>query len=152
MTPAVALFALGIRILGIATPAPGSELALRLESLAVDVLAVEDTPQWHSTAYGTALYESGGLADPPGWNDQGRACGVLQVWEPQRWLSGATCAAVRADRRLGLRVGLLVMKRLAKDCGGVQAGLSAYATGKCPPKGKVLALVKARCAVMGCPP
>ena len=41
-------------------------------------------------------------ADPRGFGDDHRACGVLQVHHPEKYVDGATCAKVRADRRRGL--------------------------------------------------
>lgn len=77
--------------------------------------------------------------------DHGAACGVLQLHEQAR--QGHACAEILADRRLGLRLGLAWMRRMAEQCGSVRRGLGAYATGSCI-GGRDL--VRARCAVAGC--
>ena len=77
--------------------------------------------------------------------DHGAACGVLQLHEQA--LQGTPCAEILADRRLGLRLGLAWMRRMAEQCGSVRRGLGAYATGNCN-GGRDL--VRARCAVAGC--
>ena len=77
--------------------------------------------------------------------DHGAACGVLQLHEQAR--QGHACAEILADRRLGLRLGLAWMRRMAEQCGSVRKGLGAYATGSCI-GGRDL--VRARCAVAGC--
>lgn len=77
--------------------------------------------------------------------DHGAACGVLQLHEVAR--QGTPCAEILADRRLGLRLGLAWMRRMAEQCGSLRRGLGAYATGSCI-GGRDL--VRARCAVAGC--
>ena len=77
--------------------------------------------------------------------DHGAACGVLQLHEQAR--QGHACSEILADRRLGLRLGLAWMRRMAEQCGSVRKGLGAYATGSCI-GGRDL--VRARCAVAGC--
>jgi hypothetical protein len=77
--------------------------------------------------------------------DHGAACGVLQLHEQAR--QGHACSEILADRRLGLRLGLAWMRRMAEQCGSVRRGLGAYATGSCI-GGRDL--VRARCAVAGC--
>lgn len=77
--------------------------------------------------------------------DHGAACGVLQLHEQAR--QGTPCSEILADRRLGLRLGLAWMRKMAEQCGSVRKGLGAYATGSCI-GGRDL--VRARCAVAGC--
>ena len=77
--------------------------------------------------------------------DHGAACGVLQLHEQAR--QGHACAEILADRRLGLRLGLAWMRKMAEQCGSLRRGLGAYATGSCI-GGRDL--VRARCAVAGC--
>lgn len=77
--------------------------------------------------------------------DHGAACGVLQLHEQAR--QGHACSEILADRRLGLRLGLAWMRRMAEQCGSVRKGLGAYATGSCIGGRE---LVRARCAVAGC--
>lgn len=101
-------------------------------------------------------FESANQANPKGSNDKGGACGSMQVhvssvpegWLPKEW----TCAALRADRELGYRAGLRVVRRLWDKCGSLGAGLSAFAMhGECPPinpatgKRYVLMLIQSRC-------
>lgn len=77
--------------------------------------------------------------------DHGAACGVLQLHEVAR--QGTPCSEILADRRLGLRLGLAWMRKMAEQCGSLRRGLGAYATGSCV-GGRDL--VRARCAVAGC--
>lgn len=77
--------------------------------------------------------------------DHGAACGVLQLHEVAR--QGTPCSEILADRRLGLRLGLAWMRKMAEQCGSLRRGLGAYATGSCI-GGRDL--VRARCAVAGC--
>lgn len=77
--------------------------------------------------------------------DHGAACGVLQLHDVAR--QGTPCSEILADRRLGLRLGLAWMRRMAEQCGSLRKGLGAYATGVC---GGGRDLVRARCAVAGC--
>lgn len=105
-------------------------------------------------------FEGANEASPKGSNDKGGACGVMQVhvdvvpegWLPAEW----TCSALRADRELGYRAGLRVLRRLEDKCGSLGGALTAFAThGECPKKnpatGKpyVLMLMQARCHKAG---
>lgn len=103
-------------------------------------------------------FEAANEANPKGSNDNGGACGVMQVhvsevpkgWLPETW----TCAALRADRELGYRAGLRVVRRLEDKCGSLGGALTAFATnGECPidktGKPYVIMLIKARCAKGG---
>ena len=93
--------------------------------------------------------ESGFVGNPKGSNDQGAACGPMQVHTPEKWLPGATCAKVRADYKLGVQVGMTLMNMLWDKCGGPAAALTAYATnGQCPGTW-VLPLVQRRCKIAG---
>ncbi len=84
-----------------------------------------------------AEQESGCQANPkckpgPDCNDDGKACGAMQTHEPQKIISTATCEKVRADRRLGLKVGLTHLRALGQKCRTIGLALSAYATrGEC---------------------
>ncbi len=115
-------------------------------------LSEADRERYTRLAVVFGLHEGAWLASPVGSNDHGSACGVMQVWNPERIVPGATCAAVRRDRVLGFRVGVLAMMQLEARCGSLRRGLNAYATGKdCP--GYHLWLVDQRCAEAGvaCP-
>jgi hypothetical protein len=92
-------------------------------------------------------FESGWQADPKGSNDDGGACSFGQVHSPERYLPGATCAVVRKDLRLGIRVTFAVVALLTQRHGTMAAGLTAYATGSY--KGWILAEVTRRCALAG---
>ena len=101
-------------------------------------------------AYVFALKEGNCEASPRGFNDDGAACGVMQTHTPEKILDGATCAKVRADRKLGIRVGVTLMLRKEAECGSLRAGLTAYATsGACPAKGWTIGLVLKRCELAG---
>lgn len=83
--------------------------------------------------------ESNGEARALG--DGGASCGVTQLGFVAR--AGHSCESVRADRRLGLRLGLRWMIRMRNECGSVARGLGAFASGRC---GGAAALVRRRCA------
>jgi len=107
---------------------------------------------WASVTIVMVMAESACQANPPGHNDDGKACGPLQTHHPEWDIPGATCDKVRKDRKLGIRVGLTRMIRLSRDCGSIGAGLTAYAmTGTCP-KGWVLPLVAKRLKIAGIDP
>jgi hypothetical protein len=74
--------------------------------------------------------------------DHGAACGVLQLHEVAR--QGVPCAEILADRRVGLRLGLAWMRRMAEQCGSVPAGLRAYASGTCAGTPRARRLVESR--------
>lgn len=118
-----------------------AEAALRAEGLDGEKLEV-----WSRRLWGWAYWESGWHASPAGSNDNGAACGVLQVHGPERLLEGATCAAVRKDRVLGFRAGYRMLVELVDKCGSVERALGAYATGQC---GGAPMLVRRRCKALG---
>ena len=129
----------------------GHPFSARARGAAEDVIAAVETPEdgipaleratWARRAFIWGYYESAFTTAASG--DGGASCGVLQVTTPERWLTGATCARVKADRVLGFRVGITVMRMLVTKCGSVRAGLTAYATdGACHPW--TLALVERR--------
>lgn len=129
---------------------------VRSNGCADDVLEVtrELVPEaqvstWAPIVFVFAQKESACRTNPAGFNDDGNACGVLQVHTPEKIVPGATCAKVRADRKLGLRVGLTLMLAKAKECGSIRGGLTAFAMrGECP-KGWTLPLVVQRCKLAG---
>jgi hypothetical protein len=109
---------------------------VRARAVATALARVEDDAKWRAIAFVYAGAEGGFHASPPGFNDAGKACGILQlhaadakaILEP-----GMTCEAIRKDLSMGLRAGLLVMKSLVKDCGSMAGALTAYGTnGQCP--------------------
>ena len=123
------------------------DLARELEAMP---LSPEERETYGRVAFVWSFYESAWWASPPGSNDKGAACGVLQVHSPELFVPGATCGGLRADRRLGYRVGLLAMRHFVATCGGLRAGLTAYSTtGTCPKKGWTIRLVVDRLALAG---
>lgn len=117
------------------------EIALRQEGLEGPELEA-----WALRLWGWSYWESSWYPSPPGDNDGGRACGVLQVHEPGALLPGATCAAVRKDLVLGYRVGYRALRKFVTLCGSIDAGLGAYATGMCRSN---MNLVRKRCIALG---
>lgn len=105
-----------------------------------DESKIEIARRWYMMSY----YESSFFTDPKGSNDDGAACGVLQVHLPK-----AECAEARRDRVYAYTKGIELGERWVKACGSVEAGLSAYATGACPKPGKVLSLIRWRCKRIG---
>lgn len=91
-----------------------------------------------------ALSESSWLSNPHGWNDNGNACGVMQV--QKQHLKEATCEEVRSDLFLGFREGHRIIMEGVERCGSVKAALGYYASGIC---GGAPALVRARCSSIG---
>jgi hypothetical protein len=134
---------------------PNEETLARINSAAADLLFVtEEIPEEHRDALTRVAFEYAGeeagfYASPAGSNDSGSACGVLQVHWPEVDVKGATCDAVRADRKLGFRVGLLRMHRLWSKCGSLAAGLNAYSTNGTCTKQPILSLVRNRCQRAG---
>jgi hypothetical protein len=120
---------------------------------------------WVKIAFTWAGYESGWHPSPKGSNDDGAACGVLQVHvgevismlEPG--MPGITCKKVRASLDLGVEAGLRVMLYFEAQCGSKAAAMTAFSTnGLCPvyenPVTKVktgwtLPIVKKRCKLAG---
>ncbi len=135
-----------------------SPLQLRAEHASEAALAVvEQLPASvsadHRLSYAKLLfvwsgYESSWYASPPGDNDKGAACGIMQIHTPEKWVPGATCEKVRASAHLGYVVGLTVIRQLEAKCGSLVAGLTAYSTdGAC--HNYVLPLVRKRCKLAG---
>ncbi len=94
-----------------------------------------------------SFFESGWKADALG--DAGKSCGVMQTQNPSKWIEGATCAKVLADRKLGFRVGLAVLRHSKATCAAgspAKVWLGLYASGTC---GMAQAAVKRRCAPAG---
>lgn len=113
----------------------------------------EDLERLARLAFTWSYFEASWLTSPPGHNDDGAACGVMQVHPaeskgviPPEW----TCARLRADRVLGYRAGIVVLRAAIARCGSWTAGLTAYSTnGACPAKGWTIALVPQRCKAAG---
>ena len=102
-----------------------ADLALELEALP---LTHEERETYGRVAYVWSFYEAAWWTSPPGSNDAGAACGVMQVHSPELFVPGATC-------------------------GGLRAGLTAYSTtGLCPKKGWTIRLVVDRLALAGVAP
>jgi hypothetical protein len=117
-----------------------------------DVLSFTVDPTWTRLLIVWAFHESALRANPPGSNDKGHACGALQVHVdslPEGWLPPAwTCARLRADRRLGLLAGYIVMGNLMGKCGSAAAGLTAFVSdGQCHKS--TYEIVRVRCVEAG---
>lgn len=98
-----------------------------------------------------SYYESNWFANPKGSNDQGSACGVMQVHQPWIERPGTTCQDLRSDRILGYEIGILRLQDFITKCGSVRGGLTAYSTnGQCPKPGWAIRLVVNRCKIAGC--
>lgn len=107
-----------------------------------------------------SFYESAWYADPrcpvgtSECNDNGAACGVMQLHVesvPASWLPLPllrSCAALRADRRLGYLAAIYTLAALERACGGSRLlALAAYSTnGACGTLMTLPKIVKARCA------
>jgi hypothetical protein len=133
-------------------PGPLRARAEAAAKITVDVaqsFPLERREQLARMAYVFQAAESGFVADPKGSNDQGAACGAMQVHTPYKFVEGATCAKVRADYRLGVLVGMTLMNLLWDKCGSPAAALTAYSTnGQCPGTW-VLPVVSRRCKIAG---
>lgn len=141
------IVALAFRVLGTTKLAPDHPIVERAISAAADAdaairvvspsMSAEEREAWTRRLLVWSGFESAWFADPPGSNDEGRACGVMQVHvgslPPGLLPASYTCASVRKDRVAGYVVGLVVMRHLVKTCGGIESGLTAYATGGCHP-------------------
>lgn len=88
-----------------------------------------------------AFYESSFRSDVSG--DHGASCGVLQVVPTA---STPTCTAMRRSAYVGMEAGAAVLEGLIAQCGSLERGLSAYASGTC---NGAPALVAQRCAIAG---
>lgn len=111
---------------------------------AARVCAPGDREACARIAFVWAAYESGWYTNPPGSNDDGKACGVLQVHLP-----ADRCKAARASLDVGFDEGLSLMVSLRAKCGSWGGGLTAYSMkGECP-KGWVLPLVVRRMKLAG---
>lgn len=108
----------------------GAECAADAVEVASLISSETARDTWARVVFVWANREGGCYADPKGSNDDGRSCGVMQVWEPHKVIEGATCAKVKASRVLGMRVGLALMLQLSKRCGSIGAGLNVYSTGR----------------------
>jgi len=99
-----------------------------------------------------SYYESNWFASPTGNNDQGQACGVMQVHQPWIEIAGATCDTVRRDRILGYEIGIMRLRGFIAKCGSIRGGLTAFSMrGECPKTpGWTIKLVVDRCKIAGC--
>lgn len=89
--------------------------------------------------------ESSLLANPKGSNDDGQACGAMQV--NVQHIGFEECRLARKSYRHGVEIGVRMMLAEVARCGGVVAGLGAYSTkGQC---GGAPMLIARRCAEAG---
>lgn len=141
-------------LIGLMLPA-SDPAVVRASAAADDVIVVVQKrvepahrEKWARILFAWGYYEASWWANPKGSNDQGAACGVMQVHNPEKYLDGASCARVRADRQLGFAVGLELLLKLEKDCGSTAGALTAYSMdGACKPY--VIPLVASRCKKAG---
>jgi hypothetical protein len=103
------------------------------------------------------FYEGSWYADPPGDNDAGLACGVLQVHDPHTIIPGATCKKVRKDLDLGYEVGIQLILNSEEKCGSLGSALTMFAmgpvhnkkTGKWECPNFILPMISKRCVAAG---
>lgn len=99
-----------------------------------------------------ANFEENPMPSVKGANDDGHACGPMQVhpeYYPAGALEGITCKEMRTDFRLGMRAGLLAIRYFEDKCGSLAAALTAYSMRGVCPKGWTLGLVEKRCTEAG---
>ena len=122
---------------------------VRAREVAAEIASIESDEAVARSVFVWAYREGAWFSAPPGSSDNGGSCGVLQIsagqWTsvlPETW----TCAAMREDRLLGLRAGILVLHHLRNACGSLSGAWSAYSSGRC--RGAPL-LVARRCVSAG---
>jgi hypothetical protein len=103
-------------------PFPGTDLAARWNRTAELMLVM-------------GFFEAGWSANPRGSNDEGRACGVMQVHTPDP----AKCAERRASLSAGYRAGLRTLKKMLELCGTINGAVAAFASGSCTGAPKLVA-------------
>lgn len=129
--------------------------------------ATEEEQEIHARIlYVWAYYEASWYTNPygfpdgrvlPGTNDEGRACGVMQLHIDEinalpGWAGVLdptwSCLSVRKDRVLGYRAGLRVILELEHRYGSIGAAMTAYSTdlGLHP---WIAAVVRKRCKIAG---
>ena len=120
----------------------------------VGVYPEEKRVRYAKFLYVFGYYEGGWAASPKGYNDGGRACGVMQVHAKlaiglKVLPPSMTCEALRADRVLGFQAGLLVFIHFETACkGNLRCALNGYASGQVNwGSSFMLPVVKYRCAV-----
>lgn len=87
-----------------------------------------------------SYYESSFM--PGAVGDSGRSCGIMQT-APSH--TGQTCRDLMSAHA-SYRAALTILRGLVHDCGSLERGLSAYASGTC---NGATALVARRCALAG---
>lgn len=103
---------------------------------------------WTRSLFGWEYWEAGWFVSPAGSNDDGKACGVLQIHNPEGILSGATCEMLRKDGKLAAKVALTLLLEREKTCGSKAAAWTAFSwDGACHPQ--TLSIVKYRCLRLG---
>lgn len=161
------LIALGMTLIFTRTPTerelgapPVVRVVRRMEQAASDLEAALLRRPWPAAVaekrakivFAMGFFESSFHVSPPGYNDDGKACGRMQVHSPEKFVEGATCAKVRADGVLGWEAGIAVLQKFEAKCGTIVGALNAYAwDGECHP-GVVMDLVRQRCIKAGLDP
>ena len=103
---------------------------------------------WERSLFGWEFWESSWFVSPHGSNDDGNACGVLQIHSPEKILPGATCEKLRKDSKLAVKVALTFLLEREKTCGSKAAAWTAFSwDGACHKE--TIDLVKNRCRYVG---
>lgn len=103
---------------------------------------------WERGLFGWEFWESSWHVSPPGSNDQGAACGVLQIHSPENIVPGTTCSMLRKDSKLAVKVALTFLLEREKTCGSKAAAWTAFSwDGAC--HNTTINLVKGRCLYVG---
>lgn len=115
---------------------------------------VEDPIQqeaWARSIFGWQYWEASWLTRPKGYNDDGKACGVMQIHNPHKIIPGVTCEMLKKDSKLSVKVALTYLLEREKTCGSKAAAWSAYSwDGNCHKD--TLYLVKRRFKTVGLSP
>ena len=108
----------------------------------------EQREAWTRSLFGWGFWEASWYVNPPGSNDDGKACGVFQIHSPERIVEGATCEMLRKDGKLAAKVALTLLLEREKACGSKAAAWTAFSwDGAC--HAQTLTIVKYRCLRLG---
>ena len=125
--------------------ARADEIVEVVESMVSDPVQQE---AWERGLFGWEFWEASWFISPPGSNDNGNACGVLQIHSPERIIPGTSCAMLRKDAKLAVKVALTFLLEREKTCGSKAAAWTAFSwDGGCHPA--TLDLVRYRCHRIG---
>lgn len=103
---------------------------------------------WERSLFGWEFWEASWFVSPHGSNDDGNACGVLQIHSPEKIVPGTTCSMLRKDAKLAVKVALTFLLQKEKECGSKAAAWTAFSwDGACHKD--TIDLVKNRCRYVG---